>query len=225
MNSVFLPIYFLMLEWECKALFTSSYQTFIGPACHWLGSIYWVPAHLPSASSCHPSMHVKVKSSSRVRLFATPWTVAYQAPGPWDFTGKSTGVGCHFLLQGIFPTQGSKPGLLHCRQTLYRLSHQGSPINAWDAPKSQECHSLISLLMNHWNTLSSVFQILYWIFQILLSFFTEVRLFQFCRETFVSRLFHCLTVQLQTETHATVISLQMTSGFFEMSFSSSACKT
>ena len=35
-------------------------------------------------------------------------------------------MGCHFLLQGIFPTQGSNPGLPHCRQTLYRLSHQGS---------------------------------------------------------------------------------------------------
>ena len=33
---------------------------------------------------------------------------------------------CHFLLQGIFPTQGSNPGLPHCRQTLYRLSHKGS---------------------------------------------------------------------------------------------------
>ena len=36
-------------------------------------------------------------------------------------------MGCHFLLQGIFPTQGSNPGLPHCRQTLYRLIHQGSP--------------------------------------------------------------------------------------------------
>ena len=36
-------------------------------------------------------------------------------------------LGCHVLLQGIFPTQGSKPGLPHCRQILYRLSHQGSP--------------------------------------------------------------------------------------------------
>ena len=36
-------------------------------------------------------------------------------------------VGCHALLQGIFPTQGSNPGLLHCRQLLYHLSHQGSP--------------------------------------------------------------------------------------------------
>ena len=46
---------------------------------------------------------------------------------PQDFSGKSTGVGCHFLRQRIFPTQGSNPGLTHCRQTVYGLSHQGSP--------------------------------------------------------------------------------------------------
>ena len=44
---------------------------------------------------------------------------------PWDFLGKGIGVGCHFLLQGIFPTQGANPGLSYCRQTLYHLSHQG----------------------------------------------------------------------------------------------------
>ena len=38
---------------------------------------------------------------------------------PWDFPGKNAGVGCHFLLQGIFPSQGSNPGLLRCRQILY----------------------------------------------------------------------------------------------------------
>ena len=59
---------------------------------------------------------VKVKSVSRVRLFATPWTVAHQVPP--SMQGKSTGVGCHFLLQGIFSTQGLNPGLPHCRQTL-----------------------------------------------------------------------------------------------------------
>ena len=47
---------------------------------------------------------------------------------PWDFPGKSAGVDCHVLLQGIFPTQESNPDLPRCRQTLYRLSHQGSPI-------------------------------------------------------------------------------------------------
>ena len=44
-----------------------------------------------------------------------------------DSPGKHTRVGCHVLLQGIFPTQGSNPGLPHCRQLLYHLSHQGSP--------------------------------------------------------------------------------------------------
>ena len=42
------------------------------------------------------------------------------------FPGMNTGVGCHFLLQGIFPTQGLNPGLPHCRQTLYHLSYQGN---------------------------------------------------------------------------------------------------
>ena len=71
---------------------------------------------------------VKVKSLSRVLLFATPWTVAYQAPQSMESPGKNTGMSCHFLLQGIFPTQGWKRGLLHCRQTLYHLSYQGSPV-------------------------------------------------------------------------------------------------
>ena len=47
---------------------------------------------------------------------------------PGDSPGRNTREGCcHALLQGIFPTQGSNPGLLHCRWILYHLSHQGSP--------------------------------------------------------------------------------------------------
>ena len=45
-----------------------------------------------------------------------------------DSTGQNIRVGCHALLHGIFPTQGSNPGLPHCRQILYYLSHQGSPL-------------------------------------------------------------------------------------------------
>ena len=45
---------------------------------------------------------------------------------PWDFPGKDTGVGCHFLVQRIFLTQGSNQGLLHCCQILYRLSYEKS---------------------------------------------------------------------------------------------------
>ena len=54
----------------------------------------------------------------------------YSPPGSslhGDSPGKNTGVGCHALLQGIFPTQRSNPSFLHGRQILYRPSHQGSP--------------------------------------------------------------------------------------------------
>ena len=63
---------------------------------------------------------------------------------PWNFSGKNTAVGCHFLLQGIFLTQGSNPGLLHCRQMLYHLSHQGSPGNLFQFSSVQFSHSVVS---------------------------------------------------------------------------------
>ena len=86
----------------------------------------------PRAVESSQKVKVKVKSLSRARLFATSWIVACtKLLHPWDFQGKSTGVGCHFLLQGMFPTQGSNPGLSHCRQTLYCLSHQGSPCSPY----------------------------------------------------------------------------------------------
>ena len=53
---------------------------------------------------------------------------------PWNSPGQNTGVSSLFCLQGILPTQGSNPGLPHCRQILYQLSHQGSPtIPEWVA--------------------------------------------------------------------------------------------
>ena len=61
--------------------------------------------------------------------FATPWTVVCQARllRPWDSPGKNTRVGCHFLLQGLFPTQGSNLSLHHCLADSLPLSHLGSP--------------------------------------------------------------------------------------------------
>ena len=52
-----------------------------------------------------------------------PWSESHS----WNSPGKNTGVGRLFLLQGIFPTQGSNPGLLQCRWSLYQLSHEESP--------------------------------------------------------------------------------------------------
>ena len=68
------------------------------------------------------SHKTKCKSLSRVRLFVTHGLFS-----PRDSPGQSTGVGSLSLLQGIFPTQGSNPGLSHCRWILYELSHKGSP--------------------------------------------------------------------------------------------------
>ena len=64
----------------------------------------------------------KGKSLSRVWLFVTPWIYS-----PWNSPGQNTGVDSRSLLQGIFPTQRSNPGLPHCRQILYQLNLQGSP--------------------------------------------------------------------------------------------------
>ena len=53
---------------------------------------------------------------------------------PWNSPGQNTGVGSLSLLQGVFPTQGLSPGLLHCGRILYQLSHKGSPtILEWTA--------------------------------------------------------------------------------------------
>ena len=80
--------------------------------------------------------YVKVKVAQSWPLFATPWTVAPQVFCPWDSPGKNTGVGSHSLLQEIFPNQVWNPDLLHCRQILYCLSHQGSPKHARIPSKS-----------------------------------------------------------------------------------------
>jgi len=63
---------------------------------------------------------------SNYQFFATPWTVAIRLLCPWDFPGKNTEVGCHFLLQGIFLTQGLNPCLLPWQADSLLLSHLGS---------------------------------------------------------------------------------------------------
>ena len=60
----------------------------------------------------------------------TPWTVAAKLLCPWNSPGKNTGVGCHFLLQGVFPTQGSIPCLL-CWQWILSTEPLGSPLGMY----------------------------------------------------------------------------------------------
>ena len=79
-------------------------------------------------SSPHQAcMHTRSGMSSSLRPYG-PWSTRLFCP--WEFLGKYNGVDCHFLLQGIFLTQGLNPCvlcLLHCRWILYHLSHWGSP--------------------------------------------------------------------------------------------------
>ena len=75
---------------------------------------------------------MKVELFSCVQFFVTPWTVAHQAPPSMGFSRQEYCSGLPFPSedlegQGIFLTQGSNVGLSHCRQTLYHLSHKGSP--------------------------------------------------------------------------------------------------
>ena len=101
-------------------------------------------------------MKWKCQSLSRVQLCnpkdcSLPGSSAHGILCPWNSPGKNTGVGSHSLLQGIFPAQGSNPGLLHCRQILYHMSHQGSlvalhPIN-----------TLLILVLNNHHTWSFYF--------------------------------------------------------------------
>ena len=82
--------------------------------------------------------------------FAIPGTVAHQAPLSMDVPGRNTGVGCHFLLQGIFPTQGSNPCLLHwqvdslplteppLKPTLFYTGHKFTSLKLLFLKKDQE---------------------------------------------------------------------------------------
>ena len=83
-----------------------------------VGSFPLVPLGKPADIYCAVLSHSVVSDS-----FETPARILC----PWGFSRQEYWVGFHALLQGILLTQGSNPGLLHCRWVLYHLSHQGSP--------------------------------------------------------------------------------------------------
>ena len=80
----------------------------------------------------HP-IHLSLSLFSRSVVSNSCDPMDFSPPGSsvhGDFPGKNTGVGCHFLLQGIFPTQGLNSSLLHWQVNSFLLSHQGSPVCA-----------------------------------------------------------------------------------------------
>ena len=69
----------------------------------------------------------------------------------WNSPGKDTRVGSHSLLHGIFPIQGSNPHLLHCREILYCLSHEGSPFMIKTLNK-------LGIERNHFNIIKATYE-------------------------------------------------------------------
>ena len=89
------------------------------PSVDWIRSADVMHGNL-LYSKC-TDLNVESESRSVEYDSVTPWT-------PWNSPDQNTGVGRLSLLQGIFPTQGSNRGLLHCRRILSQLSYQGSPL-------------------------------------------------------------------------------------------------
>ena len=77
--------------------------------------VFWMLSFTPTFSLSFFIKRLFCSSLSAIREY------------PWNSPGQNTGVDCHGLLQGIFPTQGLNPGLPHGRQILYQLSYKGSP--------------------------------------------------------------------------------------------------
>ena len=95
--------------------------------------IFLLTSSITSKYKWHVSLNAALRLHSLPKVRSESYSVlsnSLQLHGlysPWNSLGQNTGTGSLSLLQGIFPTQGSNPGLLHCRQILYQLNHQGSP--------------------------------------------------------------------------------------------------
>ena len=96
--------------------------------------IYYIVKHVCGYMHTYIHTHtyiwsekVKVLVTESCPILCNPMDCRPPGSCVYDSPGKNIGMGCHFLLQGIFLIQGSNSGFLCCRQILYSLSHQGSP--------------------------------------------------------------------------------------------------
>ena len=100
-------------DMPCLCL-TFHFKIFKNYNCDYLSTLWKLWVHYVSCSVMSDSL-------------APHWLYLGRFHCPWNSPGKNIGVGSHSLLHKIFLTQGSNPGLPHCRQILYPLSHRGNP--------------------------------------------------------------------------------------------------
>ena len=90
---------------------------------------YHMMASVHKHNLLHKARKVIVLVTQSCPTLCDPMNCKPSGSSAHGIPGKNTGVGCHFLLQGIFLTQGPNLSLLHCRQILYHLSHKGNPLS------------------------------------------------------------------------------------------------
>ena len=114
-----LTVYCLFAGWEERCNLPRDADYSVCKGFSWLHHGLLNSQRLDVGFESESVSHSVISDSS-----VTPWTVACQVPLSMNSPGKNTGVGSHFLLQGIFPIQGSNPHPLQCRWVLHHLSHQ-----------------------------------------------------------------------------------------------------
>ena len=109
----------------CCFCFSSISSFFLKLFLHSSPVAYWAPTDLGSSSFSvlYFCFFILFMGFSVMSDSLGPYGLC----SPWNSPGQNTGVGSLSLLQGIFPTQALNPGLLHCKQILYQLSHKGTP--------------------------------------------------------------------------------------------------
>ena len=141
-------------DWMGSLSLSHECRTVVLPMGNWPAEKWWQQT----------SVHVCVLN--RVRLFATPRTVARQAPRPWDSPGNNTGVPCYFLLQELFPTQGLNSSLLYLLhwQVSFQLLVPPGKISFWVTSSVILCWRALST-----NVCFISQECLQWVFQRLLT--------------------------------------------------------
>ena len=128
----------IMLTLPAKLLTFKSTST---PSCGTLQLLSFSTTNLASSLLCGFVSHSVLSDALRPNGLQSTKLLC-----PWNSPDKNTGVGSCSLLQGIFPTQESKPCLPHCWWILYCLSHQGSSTSSLELPISSKSRNLVSLI-------------------------------------------------------------------------------